>query len=702
MPFGEAKPLARGEEPPSEPCYKRLKAAEEKARDPAGREKTGPHWMSVPVVNVKGHCPQEDRNKTREMLNASDDARPQNRPATKGSSPPLLVSTQDGIYSTSTAFIGPLYKPPKKKKEQEKRSQANSLSSTGGKRGQKEKRKPNSKKSEIDSELSQFYREIEELEKDTDDLEGSWQDPEPCQELSAYQQDQQSAQRPAEQQPDPLVGDAAPAICGHPQFLEEPGRFPCVAGPEAPPYPEASFSPFRPAWPCMPPTFIVPQGPPPPFPPSCSYPVHFQRFHVLPNPPPPFLQTPDHAQMWNGCYVNAYPVNWSHPAPAPGQSSGGPPRDDRPMAWAPWGGFETREGHWEAVPTVGRQETGVFMKPAFPEENLEKLQKLLILLRGLPGSGKTTLSRILLGQSRDGIVFSTDDYFRCQDGYRYDVNQLSDAHDWNQNRAKQAIDQGRSPVIIDNTNTQAWEMKPYVEMAIGKGYRVEFHEPETWWKFDPEELEKRNKHGVSRKKIAQMLDRYEFQMSISIVMNSVEPSHKNAQRLPLPEWRPRERDLMQIGHGLRNVKQKGKGARSKTQTWCSNGTEKTACGPSSYLPPGSQEPVRGKEEHVGTRGKPRCAFTGGLGRNLEGSSNGSEDRFPGPSVLESYCPSKGYHPAEEDEAKEAQVPGTGPSPWQEFPGEMDPHIRRTLKPKKQSSSISRGEATHRTELSANH
>ncbi|XP_038618085.1 NEDD4-binding protein 2-like 2 isoform X2 [Tachyglossus aculeatus] len=98
--------------------------------------------------------------------------------------------------------------------------------------------------------------------------------------------------------------------------------------------------------------------------------------------------------------------------------------------------------------------------------------------------------------------------------------------------SKQAIDQGRSPVIIDNTNTQAWEMKPYVEMAIGKGYRVEFHEPETWWKFDPEELEKRNKHGVPREKIAQMLDRYEFQMSISIVMNSVEPPHKSTQRPP--------------------------------------------------------------------------------------------------------------------------------------------------------------------------
>ncbi|XP_006874437.1 PREDICTED: NEDD4-binding protein 2-like 2-like, partial [Chrysochloris asiatica] len=146
--------------------------------------------------------------------------------------------------------------------------------------------------------------------------------------------------------------------------------------------------------------------------------------------------------------------------------------------------------------------------------------------------------RILLGQSRDGIVFSTDDYFRHQDGYRYNVNQLGDAHDWNQNRAKQAIAQGRSPVIIDNTNTQAWEMKPYVEMAVGKGYRVEFHEPETWWKFDPEELEKRNKHGVSRKKIVQMLERYESHMSIAVVLNSVEPSHKSALRPPPPECRP--------------------------------------------------------------------------------------------------------------------------------------------------------------------
>lgn len=40
--------------------------------------------------------------------------------------------------------------------------------------------------------------------------------------------------------------------------------------------------------------------------------------------------------------------------------------------------------------------------------------------------------------------------------------------------AQQAMEQGRSPVIIDNTNTQAWEMKPYVEVVgfVVKSYHL--------------------------------------------------------------------------------------------------------------------------------------------------------------------------------------------------------------------------------------
>uniref|UniRef100_A0A2K5SB36 NEDD4 binding protein 2 like 2 n=1 Tax=Cebus imitator TaxID=2715852 RepID=A0A2K5SB36_CEBIM len=193
--------------------------------------------------------------------------------------------------------------------------------------------------------------------------------------------------------------------------------------------------------------------------------------------------------------------------------------------------------------------------------------------------------------------------------------------------AKQAIDQGRSPVIIDNTNIQAWEMKPYVEVAIGKGYRVEFHEPETWWKFDPEELEKRNKHGVSRKKIAQMLDRYEYQMSISIVMNSVEPSHKSTQRPPPPQGRQRERVLKKTGHRLSKTKQKRNRKRNKRQNSQSKIMEENSFEFSSDLTLGDQDPTQSEGEEIEkTRRESEYPFTGGLQNEVRDFVNGYKEK----------------------------------------------------------------------------
>ncbi|XP_044058566.1 NEDD4-binding protein 2-like 2 [Siniperca chuatsi] len=157
---------------------------------------------------------------------------------------------------------------------------------------------------------------------------------------------------------------------------------------------------------------------------------------------------------------------------------------------------------------------------------------VLIIMRGLPGSGKSTLARELLSTGSSGLILSTDDYFAHRDGYRYEPGLLGEAHEWNQGRAKDAMHDGQSPIIIDNTNTQAWEMKPYVKMALERGYKVDFCEPDTSWKFDPAELEKRNKHGVPQEKIAQMMDRFSFPISIDIVMSSQEPPHVNQRRRP--------------------------------------------------------------------------------------------------------------------------------------------------------------------------
>ncbi|XP_075956177.1 uncharacterized protein n4bp2l2 [Anarhichas minor] len=169
---------------------------------------------------------------------------------------------------------------------------------------------------------------------------------------------------------------------------------------------------------------------------------------------------------------------------------------------------------------------------------------VLILMRGLPGSGKSTLARERLFAGPNGLILSTDDYFAYRDGYRYDPGLLGAAHEWNQNRAKDAMHDGRSPIIVDNTNVQAWEMKPYVQMALERGYKVDFCEPDTSWKFDLYELEKRNKHGVPQEKIARMRDRFSFPISVDIVMSSQEPAHVNQRQRPeQPQAMTKDRDF---------------------------------------------------------------------------------------------------------------------------------------------------------------
>ncbi|XP_020852897.1 uncharacterized protein LOC110215619 isoform X2 [Phascolarctos cinereus] len=461
----------------------------------------------------------------------------------------IPVSGEEVEYSTSKAFIGPIYKSPEENKRDKRKHHIQKIIG-----GVENKQNPSSNELDIDNELSQFYKEIQELESEKEDLEGNCQEfKSPHEQFSLYYQGHYDDSLKYDEEKKDTWFSAIYSPPGDEQyFSNEPVGWNtayAVNGQMEPTFFNNPVPSFRPEWQPVE-SSLVPHGH---FPSGFNYHLNFQRFNPSPSPPPNVFHAQDVklCEMYNGCNVNSGNTNWNCPtfdqtnrysdcdgrngiiqAPRNGHSE----QDGRES-----NGFcETREESWEDPSLFQIEKTDRLINQQFQEE---KLKRLLILLRGLPGSGKTTLSRVLLGQNRGGIVFSTDDYFRHRNGYTYNVRQLGDAHDWNQSRAKKAIDQGRSPVIIDNTNTQAWEMKPYVEMAIGKGYRVEFHEPETWWKFDPDELEKRNKHGVSREKIAQMLDHYEYKMSISIVMNSVEPPHRRSERLR----RQREENLKKTG-----------------------------------------------------------------------------------------------------------------------------------------------------------
>jgi predicted kinase len=93
--------------------------------------------------------------------------------------------------------------------------------------------------------------------------------------------------------------------------------------------------------------------------------------------------------------------------------------------------------------------------------------KELFLLRGLPGSGKSTLAKSLGGEH-----FEADMYFVRDGEYKFDANKLSNAHKWCKVSVEECMNLGYNRVIVSNTFTQEWEMKPYYELAEKYGYKV--------------------------------------------------------------------------------------------------------------------------------------------------------------------------------------------------------------------------------------
>lgn len=131
----------------------------------------------------------------------------------------------------------------------------------------------------------------------------------------------------------------------------------------------------------------------------------------------------------------------------------------------------------------------------------------MVIMRGLPGSGKSTLARQIAGD--DGAVYSTDDFFMEDGVYMFDPKKIVANHAANQARVREACATGISPVVVDNTNTQKWEARPYVEIARKYGYRVRFVEADTPWAKDADALAQKNVHGVNREGVDRMLSRYE-------------------------------------------------------------------------------------------------------------------------------------------------------------------------------------------------
>ena len=107
-------------------------------------------------------------------------------------------------------------------------------------------------------------------------------------------------------------------------------------------------------------------------------------------------------------------------------------------------------------------------------------KKILYLIRGIPGSGKTTLAKsIAFAASYPGVVeqvphFAADQYFVNPETkeYKYDKSLISEAHsDCIRNTYAAMLD--KHPIIIvSNCFVKYWELEPYYMIANKTGYHV--------------------------------------------------------------------------------------------------------------------------------------------------------------------------------------------------------------------------------------
>ena len=137
------------------------------------------------------------------------------------------------------------------------------------------------------------------------------------------------------------------------------------------------------------------------------------------------------------------------------------------------------------------------------------MTKKLYIVRGLPGSGKSTFALNLVGS--DFLVCEADKYFMVEGEYKFDGSKLKDAHESCRNLVETYMkdslinDQFYREIAVSNTFTQAWEMQPYLDLAKQYGYMV-----------FTIIVENRhggvNQHGVPDEALTRMKDRFEIKL----------------------------------------------------------------------------------------------------------------------------------------------------------------------------------------------
>lgn len=128
------------------------------------------------------------------------------------------------------------------------------------------------------------------------------------------------------------------------------------------------------------------------------------------------------------------------------------------------------------------------------------MQQSLILIRGVPGAGKTLLAQTLQFNSENSKMVEADQFMTDLDGnYKYSHSRVTECHNQCFEGAKKAMYEGYT-VIVSNYFTRIWEMQRYLNLAIDLRIPIQVIHCQSEFK---------NIHNVPEDKVVQMHERFE-------------------------------------------------------------------------------------------------------------------------------------------------------------------------------------------------
>lgn len=107
------------------------------------------------------------------------------------------------------------------------------------------------------------------------------------------------------------------------------------------------------------------------------------------------------------------------------------------------------------------------------------LLKSLILVRGAPDSGKTTIARSILSGDQIGIgkitkaFFESDFWFSRTGTYQYDPSNVGEADGWCLKQCESAMVANTNLIVIANDFILLWQLELYHKLAEEYGYSVQ-------------------------------------------------------------------------------------------------------------------------------------------------------------------------------------------------------------------------------------